>query len=137
MPFHLTLGDLIRKLTKNLTMKKVYMLLTAMLLTSATAFSADGDSCQAPIAVDFSIDLPYADSNQTTCGRGNNYDATCLAGYDGGEDIIYEFTLSANMEVTITFDPNGTTWTGIALFDVCPDVATDCLDFVTGSSGSE
>jgi hypothetical protein len=38
-------------------MKKIYILLTAMLFTSVAAFSADGDSCQAPIAVDFSIDL--------------------------------------------------------------------------------
>jgi hypothetical protein len=115
-------------------MKKLYLFMTAIMLWPVMLF-AQGSTCADPIAVNFDTDLPYADSNQTTCGMGNDYSTTCLGNYDGGEEIVYEFTLTSPMNVVITFNPNGTTYTGIALLDGCPDVGT-CVDFVTGSSGT-
>jgi hypothetical protein len=78
--------------------------------------------------------LPYADSN-TTCGAGDDFEDTGMGYYDGGEDFIYEITVSSDVEVTITMDPLGTTWTGIGLFSDCPDIGT-LLDSDTGSSSS-
>jgi len=51
---------------------------------------ATGDDCSDPIIINIPGGLPFTDANQTTCGRINNYDATCLGSYDGGEDIMYE-----------------------------------------------
>ncbi len=95
---------------------------------------ATGDDCSDPIVVTLPNDLPYSDVNYT-CGRGNTYDATCMGSYDGGEDIIYQIVVTSQIELEFTFDPQGTTWTGIALMDDCPDVGT-CIDYVTGSSGT-
>jgi len=91
-----------------------------------------GDDCTAPILVDQG-ELPYLDSAQTNCGRGNNYSDTCLGTYDDGEDIIYQLTITSEMYVDITMSPD-VSWTGLAIFDDCPDVGV-CLDYDSGSSG--
>jgi hypothetical protein len=93
-----------------------------------------GDSCALPLNVTLPADLPYSDLGQTTCGRGYNYADTCLGSYDGGEDIIYEITVTSAVDVDIVMDPLGTTWTGMALDDVCPPDAT-CIAMSTGSTG--
>ncbi|MCD4789545.1 MAG: hypothetical protein K8R37_06045, partial [Bacteroidales bacterium] len=77
----------------------------------------------------------YAVTNQTNCGLGNFYDNTCLGYYDGGEDIIYELTVTGDWTVNITLDPKGTAWTGFLIADGCPDVGT-CLDFSTNTGGT-
>ncbi len=102
-------------------------------LSSGNPTLATGDDCTDPIAFG-SLDLPYNDLN-TTCGRLNSYDATCLGSYDGGEDIIYEMTLDAltYIDIAVTTDA---TWVGLAIFDGCPDVG-NCLDFATSSAGDQ
>jgi hypothetical protein len=70
----------------------------------------------------------------TTCGMVDDWADTCLGYYDGGEDYIYEFTLTDPALVTITMDPLGTTYTGISLSDTCPPGAS-CIAIDTGSSG--
>jgi hypothetical protein len=99
-----------------------------------------GDNCSDPLKVTISGsgDLPYVDNNYT-CGRGNFTSATCLSSYDGGEDIFYEITVNTTMTLKFTLDPQGTTWTGMALGDACPPAGTyytDCLAEVHSSSGS-
>ena len=73
--------------------------------------------------------------SQTNCGLGNFYSETCLDLYDGGEDIIYELTVTGDWVVDITLDPKGTTYTGLLVSDVCPPT-TACLDFSTNSGGT-
>ena len=93
-----------------------------------------GDDCDSPNQVTDT----FTDTN-TTCGRGNDYADTCLGSYDGGEDMIYEWTVTADGSCfDITFDPKGTTWTGLAIDDVCPldSGYSDCLEKSTSSSGS-
>lgn len=90
---------------------------------SATASRTAGDDCADPLLI---VSLPYSDLGQTTCGRGNDHDATCLGYYDGGEDLVYRLDLASPTIVTVTFDPLGTLWTGIAIFDGCPDTG-NCL----------
>jgi hypothetical protein len=92
---------------------------------------AVGDDCTNPIIIPV---LPYSDLNQTNCARLNDYTETCLGYYDGGEDIIYEMTITAATAVAITMDPLGATWTGVALDDACPPDGS-CIAISTGSSG--
>ncbi|KQC03899.1 MAG: hypothetical protein APR54_02240 [Candidatus Cloacimonas sp. SDB] len=93
-----------------------------------------GDDCTDPIVISIPGDLPYTDAGQTTCGRGNSYEDTDLGIYDGGEDIIYRLDVTADIFIDIALDPYETTWTGIGLFDDCPDVGIG-LFIDTGSSG--
>ncbi|MCD4771839.1 MAG: carboxypeptidase-like regulatory domain-containing protein, partial [Bacteroidales bacterium] len=96
---------------------------------------AVGDDCTDPIVITVGAVPSYSDLSQTTCGRGNNYSNTALGYYDGGEDIIYELVITQAVDIQIEMNPNGTTWTGLGLFDACPDVGA-AIETVTGSSGS-
>jgi len=91
-----------------------------MVVSPMTASAATGDDCTDPIVVNITADLPYTDTNQTTCGRGHDYDSTAMGYYDNGEDIIYRLDVSsaADLDFTMTSD---TTYTGMGLFDNCPD----------------
>jgi hypothetical protein len=97
-----------------------------------------GDECSAPLTVALPAPggYPYTIANQFTCGRGNTYSETCLGSYDGGEDIIIEIQVPANVTLDITFDPKGTTWSGMLIDDACPPDASTCLGTVTGSGGT-
>jgi hypothetical protein len=90
-----------------------------------------GDDCVSPRAAI----VPYSDLNQTTCERVDDYNATCLGYYDGGEDIIYQLDVTSSVNVDITLDPKGTTWTGICIDDACPPDPENCIDLSTESSG--
>jgi len=92
---------------------------------------AIGDDCVTPIVIS---SFPFSDVN-TTVGRGNTYSTTCMGYYDGGEDIIYTFTIPGTRDVTITMDPMGTTWTGVGLMSSCPTPEpSSCVAVATGSS---
>jgi hypothetical protein len=93
---------------------------------------AIGDDCITPIVIG---SFPFTDNNTTT-GRGNTYDATCMGYYDGGEDIIYQFTLTEPRIISITMDPLGTTWSGLGLMDACPQTSTTCLGIATGTDAT-
>ena len=102
-----------------------------------TGGRAIGDNCTTPIVVNIPGGLPYADLNNTTCGRGNTYSTTDLGYYDGGEDIIYQLNVSTSTEVVITMNPKTTTWTGLGLFSTCPPNGTgNSIVTVTGSAAS-
>ncbi|MEE9555233.1 MAG: GEVED domain-containing protein [candidate division Zixibacteria bacterium] len=100
--------------------------------------SAEGNTCGNAIVVDLDVvGLPYNDVGQTTCDRIDDYFDTCLDGYDGGEDIIYEIIVGTAGDYEITMDPLGTVFTGISIDDTCPAGGTgECIDFETGYSGS-
>jgi hypothetical protein len=110
--------------------------LGALLAVYGTTCPAPGDSCENPIEVTFGAGWPaYADTN-TTCGRGNYYDDTCLDPYDGGEDIVYELTVLSSVDVQITLDPMETGWTGLAIDETCPP-GESCIAYATeGAQGS-
>jgi len=92
---------------------------------------AIGDDCVTPIIIG---SFPYTDVN-TTVGRVNNYDLTCMGSYDGGEDIIYQFTITAAQLVTASLNPGTTAWTGIAIMDACPMTGT-CVALSTNSAAT-
>lgn len=94
-----------------------------------------GDDCTDPIIVNIPADLDYV-NNSYTCGRGNDYSDTDLGLYDGGEDIIYRLDITADTKVNIELDAMGTTYTGVGLFEDCPDVTGTAVDFSTESGSS-
>nr|MBN2278304.1 choice-of-anchor J domain-containing protein [candidate division Zixibacteria bacterium] len=95
--------------------------------------AAAGNDCNNPIEIKLPGDMPYANNN-TTCGRGNNYDATCLGYYDGGEDIIYWLDVDSPIDVDITVDPYTTTYVGVLVSETCPP-GDPCLAYKTAYSG--
>ena len=89
---------------------------------------ADGDDCDHPIGLVADTDLPYFNTN-TTCGRGNYHQLTCLDPYDAGEEIVYRIEVQESMAFWISLDPKGTQLTGMAVFlDGC--AGTKCYQAV-------
>lgn len=94
-----------------------------------------GDTCEEPFQVTLPAALPFADLHQHTCGRGNDYADTCLGSYDGGEDMIYELTVTEPLCVDISIvGAAGNNWIGLGIDMVCP-LSTSCL-YAFGSSSS-
>ncbi len=107
-------------------------------LHGPTAFVPPSDftimgSCATPVVIP---GLPFSATGQTNCGLGNNYSATCLGNYDGGEEIIYRLDIAATTTVDIVMNPGTTGWTGILLDSACPPNAATCIATNTGSSGT-
>jgi hypothetical protein len=96
----------------------------------------EGVNCLAPQYVLFPIEASQVNlSGLSTCQHFNDYNATCLGSYDGGEDYIIQLEVRTAMHAYLTFDPHGTNYTGIAIDNSCPP-DFDCLAFST-SSGSQ
>ncbi len=95
-----------------------------------------GDNCGDPILIQLPSSLPYTDTN-TTCGRVDDYNDTCMGSYDGGEDIIYELNVTAPVIVDISVDAD-TIWAGVGVFSSCPDVGPDsCIATATSSDNPD
>ena len=91
-----------------------------------------GDDCTQPISVTLGAsDLPYVTSD-TTYGRYNDYWETDLDKYDGGQDIIYELTLTEPMSLRISVA--GSSWTGVAIDTGPPGLS--CLATATDHAGA-
>ena len=93
--------------------------------------------CQIAPIINMPEESPYVDSNQYTCGRYDDYDATCMQQYDGGEEMIYEIAVSLSSVYYFELDPRGTTYTGMALGLECPPPGTehqDCYAISTSNS---
>ncbi len=102
-------------------------------LTPEGMTRAVGDDCTNPIVIST---LPFYDENQTTIGRGNTYDETCLNDYDSGEDIIYRLEIALSVTINVHLDPLGTGYTGMALSDGCP-LSSLCLAMSYDLSGNQ
>ena len=81
----------------------------------------DGVDCDHPIVVNIPDDLDYYTSD-TTCGKVDDYSYTDLGFYDNGDDIIYKLVVTEDTTVHIKADCHGEDYTGMGLFDDCPDV---------------
>lgn len=99
---------------------------------------AVGDDCNNPevITLTGAGDLPYSSTGQTTAGKINSYDNTCLNDFDGSEDMIYKMVLDFDTTLFFQLDPKGTTFTGFALNEQCFDnPTTTCLAVSTDTYG--
>ena len=70
--------------------------------------------------------------DQTNCGLGNDYSNTCLGNYDGGEDIIYAWTVLVDGNYSFDLTSNSS-YVGIVVDDECPMAASECLAMATAS----
>ena len=81
--------------------------------------SEGGENCGDPIVINLPAELPYEETD-TTCGRGDHYRGTdCLAGFDGGQDIVCELLVTDEVCVDIHLN----SWDGLAFMavsDTCP-----------------
>jgi len=91
-----------------------------------------GSICSAPIVV---TPLPYSDASNTNI-YGNNIingspggAALCGAGagFLGGNDVVYSYTVENTGNIVISMDPQGATNTGIFVYGSCATVGTTCL----------
>jgi gliding motility-associated-like protein len=81
--------------------------------------------------------LPFT-GNYTTCGAGNNYDATdaCGSGYMNSEDYIFAYTSPGNECISVTLTNTGIE-TGVFVMDGCPNAdATNCLASAESPTGN-
>ncbi|MCK4461131.1 MAG: hypothetical protein KAW46_04970, partial [candidate division Zixibacteria bacterium] len=99
-----------------------------------------GNDCSDPFVVKLPDDMVEGPDNDefinvnTTCGRIDDYDQTCLGSYDGGEDMIY--MLDVGEEITVNFVlSSSSTWKGMSIDDECPDIDETCMYKATASSG--
>ncbi|MCK4856716.1 MAG: dockerin type I repeat-containing protein [candidate division Zixibacteria bacterium] len=102
-----------------------------------------GNDCGNPAVVKLPDDMTggpdndsYIDQNQSTCGRKDDYDNTCLGNWDRQEDIIYRLDVADTVEINIFLDPGPTDWTGILIDDNCPPDETDCIQYSTIGLGA-
>jgi hypothetical protein len=96
----------------------------------------DGVNCLSPQYVLFPLDASQVTlSGLSTCQHFDDYNATCLGSYDGGEDYLIQLEVRTAMHAYISFNPKGTNYAGIAIDNSCPP-DFDCLAYST-SSGSQ
>jgi len=94
-----------------------------------------GDDCTNPIVINA---LPYNTTDDTVNYSNffGNGDSVCNADYLSGNDVVYTYTPSADVNINLDLTELTATWSAIHLLDGCPtDEATACVGFV-GSSGS-
>jgi len=79
--------------------------------------------------------FPYTHSG-STCGACDNYSSTdaCSSSYLGGEDYVYEFTPSSDIDVTVDLTTDAT-YVGVIVTEGCPDTGS-CIEAVT-STGAD
>lgn len=93
-----------------------------------------GNDCQHPIGDGQPVDLPIVFADQTTCGRGDDYQDTCLLFFDAREDAIYELVFDEPADVEVVLDPKGTAWTGVAFGEQCPP-SEACIAYSADTTG--
>ncbi len=110
--------------------------LSAILLLAAPMAMADcTTSCASPTQVNVSS-FPYSDAySDTACtGCTSLDDLGCLGSYDNGAGSFYRVTNDTGAEIVLQVDfQSTTTWTGLAAFTDCADMAT-CLWSQTSTS---
>jgi hypothetical protein len=91
-----------------------------------------GQNCVNPIDITGEVAL----TGQNNCGLIDDYNNTCLGYYDGGEDILYRWTVTQAGQYTIWLNPTTYTYSGILLDDNCPPDVTGCLAYHTNSAAT-
>ncbi len=86
----------------------------------------EGENCFNPYTVTIDGDLDYLVSH-STIGFADDYSDTDMGSYDNGLDTVYQLIVTTDTIVDIIQTPDdtgGNCWSGIGLFDDCPDVGT-------------
>ncbi|MCF8244585.1 MAG: hypothetical protein K9J37_08495 [Saprospiraceae bacterium] len=114
----------------------VLLLLTVSLLFSAQPVIGQND-CATPFVIS---SIPFASGTQTTCGTVNDYAAgfaPCVSSsYGGGEDYVYQLTVTAAPVVYQFVLGGAATWKILSLHSDCPPAAANCLAGIANSAGN-
>jgi len=117
-------------------------IVVAILFSSISAFAQGGKDCATALAN--SIPIPFSASNETTCGKGNDYNNvtypcnSSYGAYSAGEDYLYYFTAPSNgiINIKITGISPSSAYGSFWLLKGCPNAGgTKCSDFQTASYG--
>ena len=91
-----------------------------------------GRTCAEPIVV---TPIPYSNTSNTTI-YGNNIlntspggAALCGAGagFLGGNDVVYAYTVENTGNIVITLNPQGATNTGVFVYSSCANIGNTCI----------
>ena len=106
-----------------------------LVVRDTTIPTMEGLNCDIPHYVVFPLWLDQMTlTGLSTCLHGNDYNATCLGSYDGGEDYIMQLEVQQAMHAYLRLDTKGTGWAGFAIDNSCPP-DNDCLALSTSSGG--
>ena len=88
-----------------------------------TTYAQAGSDCNNAVGINA---IPYNNTNLTTCGKGNDYNANnsvCPSNYQSGRDFVFEFTPQIGEEcISIYVDPKNGANAGLFVTKGCPDV---------------
>ncbi|MGB1206141.1 MAG: T9SS type A sorting domain-containing protein [Chitinophagales bacterium] len=104
-------------------------------LTNDCSVAPSGSTCDDPSII---TSLPFVETGMTTAGFGDDYNEAnaCDPNYLTGDDFVYEYTPTADELVSVTLS-NTTTFTGVFIFDGCPnDPNANCVALSTSSAGN-
>ncbi|MDD4236886.1 MAG: hypothetical protein PHF99_12805, partial [Bacteroidales bacterium] len=106
--------------------------------TTITCTSCGGavcSNCSNPHLIPSGTTFPFSHSG-TTCGACNNYSSSdaCGTSYMNGEDFVYEYTPSSNVNISVDLTTDAS-WVGVIVTQGCPDVGT-CVGIPATSSGA-
>ncbi len=77
-------------------------------------------------------ELPFTEGPFSNAGSGNDYTATCLGGYDLGEDLFYSFELASALGLNFTLDPGQVAGSAFLISSDCP-VGSSCIASATSN----
>lgn len=120
-------------------MKKTLHFCFFILLVTLQANSQEnypGQVCSSAIQIP---SIPYTTIDNTN-NYGDDYDGTpggtgCGTGspYLNGDDVVYSFTATDNIPITITMTPTAT-WSGIFIYSSCTNIGVSCVAGMHGSN---
>ena len=92
------------------------------------------NTCASPITI---TSIPFNSGLQTTCGTGNDYNASdlCDINYGNGQDFVYQLEITT-APVTYLFVLGGSAESKIvSVHSACPPAAYNCVDGITTGTG--
>jgi uncharacterized repeat protein (TIGR01451 family) len=120
-------------------MKKALLFCFIFLLISLNAVAQEnypGQVCESAIQI---TSIPYF-TNDTTGNYGDDYSGSpgstgcgTQSPYLNGDDVVYAFTATDNIPVTITMTPTSI-WSGIFVYNSCANVGVSCVANAYGSN---
>ena len=104
--------------------------------SSGSGFGVNGSGvdCSDPIVLEIPAHLPVS-TLDSTCGRSDDYDKTCLLAMDGGEDIIYQLNVSLPVDLDFLMIPlDMREGTGMVLGEGCPPCSSSTWPYIRKSA---
>lgn len=93
-----------------------------------------GATCNSPIVIS---SFPYIEIGGDTNNYEDNIDVSpCSNTYMSGKEVFYEITPTTDVSINIEVSNISNNGAGLHVVNGCPDVATECVDYVGSFSGT-